>query len=140
MGTRDEQLFIDAIIVKGVKRVFSVNIKVPSENNPSTEQNMDLSDYNVLFRVLGSAEGNGIVLIEKIITSDTNPETIGCIDEPESGNFTFVITAEESNLLGLGAFPIMIALIDPDTQEILGPLTEGGTYQGEFNKIRIVRT
>ena len=144
MSTLNEQLYIDGVVVIGKTRTFSVQINQVTEetqnlSNPEFEP-MDLSPYNIRFRLLGSAEGNGIILLEKIITQTTNRNTVGIIEEPTSGEFTFVITDDESLTLGLGNFPITLELIDADTEEPTYTLTEGGIAQGEFNKIQVVRT
>ena len=144
MSTLNEQLYIDGVVVIGKTRTFSVQINQVTEetqnlSNPEFEP-MDLSSYNIRFRLLGSAEGNGIILLEKIITQTTDRNAVGIIEEPTSGEFTFVITNDESLTLGLGNFPMTLELIDADTDEPIYTLTEGGIAQGEFNKIQIVRT
>jgi hypothetical protein len=90
-------------------------------------------------RVLGSAEGDGAILLEKIITQDTDESEVGTIEEPLSGEFTFTITAEDTNLLGLGSKAITLQLLDKDSLELIYTLTEGGVAQSEFNKITVVR-
>ena len=100
MSTLNEQLYIDGVVVIGKTRTFSVQInQVTKEtqnlSNPEFEP-MDLSPYNIRFRLLGSAEGNGIILLEKIITQTTDRNTVGIIEEPTNGEFTFVITNDES--------------------------------------------
>lgn len=144
MSTLNEQLYMDGVVVIGKTRTFSVQINQVTEEtqnltNPEFEP-MDLSPYNIRFRLLGSAEGNGIILLEKIITQVTDHDIVGFIEEPTSGEFTFVITGDESLTLGLGVFPITLELLDADTGEPVHTLTEGGIAQGEFNKITIVRT
>lgn len=144
MSTLNEQLYIDGVVVIGKTRTFSVQINQVTEetqnlSNPEFEP-MNLSPYNIRFRLLGSAEGNGIILLEKIITQTTDRNAVGIVEEPTSGEFTFVITDDESLTLGLGNFPMTLELIDIDTEEPIYTLTEGGIAQGEFNKIQIVRT
>lgn len=138
MSTLDNQLFIDAVIVKGIGRTLSVSIEQAKEDGTGFEP-FYLDNYSIRFRVLGSADGAGAVLIEKIITHDSEQDTIGKIDAYESGEFTFTVTAEETEMLGLGAKPISIEIVDPDTLESVYTLTEGGSNQGEFSKIVIVR-
>ena len=99
---------------------------------------MNLTGYKVRFRVLGSARGNGTILLEKIITADTSGLITGTIAEPESGEFTFTVTAADTNMLGLGEFPICLQILDED-DNVIFTLTEGGNNQGEFNKLSIVR-
>lgn len=143
MSTLNEQLYIDAVVVKGTKRIFSV--KIDQEATPEEKQQgvdwtaLDLSLINVRFRVLGSAEGNGIILIEKIITQSSDEDTIGTIADPTSGEFTFTITVDDTEKLGLGSFPIIIELLDVQTGEVIHTLTEGGIANAEFNKITVVR-
>ncbi len=137
MSTLDEQLYIDAVIVKGIGRTLSVSVTVDSDNGNVP---LDLTDYSIIFDVLGSAEGDGQVLIHKVITTDTDENTVGKINEaPETGEFTFTISAEDTNLLGLGNHPICIKIVDADTMDVVYVLTEGGVAQGEFSKIQIVR-
>lgn len=143
MSTLNEQLYIDTVVVKGTKRIFSV--KIDQEATPEEKQQgvdwtaLDLSLINVRFRVLGSAEGNGIILIEKIITQSSDEDTIGTIADPASGEFTFTITVDDTEKLGLGSFPIIIELLDVQTGEVIHTLTEGGIANAEFNKITVVR-
>ena len=145
MSTLDEQLYIDAVVVYGTKRIFSVKINqtIDPENPPEDPtakwDTLDLSDYNVRFRVLGSAEGNGVILIEKVITQTSDDDEVGIIEEPTTGEFTFVITAEETEILGIGSRPITLELLDVQSGEVMHVLTEGGVANAEFNKITVVR-
>lgn len=145
MSTLDKQLYIDAVAVLGIGREFSVAIDVKaSENEESTDLigtdfiPMNLTGYKVRFRILGSARGNGTILLEKIITADTSGLITGTIAEPESGEFTFTVTSADTNMLGLGEFPICLQILDED-DNVIFTLTEGGNNQGEFNKLSIVR-
>lgn len=143
MSTLNNQLFIDAIVVHGVGRVFSASVKQATEEtatstNPVFEP-IDLSGRVVRFRILGSASGAGTVLIEKIIGEDTDAEKIGFIEDPSTGEFTFAVTAQETLKLGVGVRPISLEILDAESLERVITLTEGGTHQGEFNKIQIVR-
>lgn len=143
MSTLNNQLFIDAVVVHGVGRVFSVSLKQPTEETASMSkpvfEPIDLSGRVVRFRVLGSASGAGKVLLEKIIGEDTDPEEIGYIEDPSTGEFTFSVTALETLRLGVGIRPISLEILDADSLQRVITLTEGGTHQGEFNKIQIVR-
>lgn len=141
MASLDQQLYINAYLVYGIGRSFSVSLnqataETQNDSQPTFEP-MDLSQYSIRFRVLGSATGDGVILLEKIINQVTDPSTIGQIESPESGLFTFVITADDTKMLGLGAHPITIELLDIDTGENAFTLTSGGIFQGEFNKIII---
>lgn len=145
MSTLNEQLYIDAVVVYGTKRIFSVKINqaIDPENppeDPTAEwDTLDLSDYNIRFRVLGSAEGDGVILVEKLITQVSDEDEVGIIEEPTTGEFTFVITAEETELLGIGSRPITLELLDVQSGEVMHVLTEGGVANAEFNKITVVR-
>lgn len=143
MSTLDEQIYIDAVIVKGIGRTLSVSIKQPTEETQDlpvpTWEEFDLTPYAVRMRILGSAEGDGAILLEKIITQDTDESDVGTIEEPLSGEFTFTITAKDTNLLGLGSKAITLQLLDKDSLELIYTLTEGGVAQSEFNKITVVR-
>lgn len=144
MSTLNNQLYIDAVVVYGTGRTMSVGIDVPTGETQNLEiptfEPMDLSPYNIRFRILGSAEGDGVILLEKNITQSSDKELVGIIEEPTSGEFTFVVTAEETIKLGIGRYPICLQLLDRKTNELVYTLTEGGIAQGEFNKIQIVRT
>ena len=132
-----EGLYIDAVTVKGSKKAFSVSIEQLDE----TEQNFepfDLSPYSVRFQILGAAEADAEVLVEKIITQNTDEEEEGIIDNPEQGTFIFTITKEDTEKLGLGKFPLCIKIIDAASEEDVFILTEGG-YQGEFSKLQVVQ-
>jgi len=130
--------FMDAVVVKGTKRTFSVSINHLKENSLTEFEPLDLDSYSVRFKVLGSATADGEVLLSKIITQNTDVDEVGLIDVPDNGQFTFTITAEDTQQLGLGKFPIMLELLDVNTLEPLVTLTEGG-YKGEFNKLQIVQ-
>lgn len=132
MSTLDNQLYIDAVVVKGVGRTFSVKVE-------QGDADFLFNDYSIVLDILGSAEGNGLILIRKTITSETPESTIGTINLSNPGEFTFTITADDTNFLGLGSFPINLRIVDIDTEETVYNLTEGGIAQGEFDKITIVR-
>lgn len=129
--------FIDAVIVKGETKPFTASIQVRNEQNTSFEP-LDLSDYAVRFRVMGATTADAKVLIEKVLTQNTDEELDGIINNPEGGEFTFVVTAEDTKKLGLGEHPIMLELLDAASLEPEFTLTEGG-LRGEFNSIRIVQ-
>lgn len=128
--------FMDAVVVKGQTKGFSCTIQI-NENSDNFSP-LDLSLYSVRLRVLGAPTNDAKILLEKVITGNTDIETVGQIDDPENGSFTFVISADDTNSLGLGAFPLSLALIDADSLEEQYLLTEGG-FTGEFNKLRIVQ-
>lgn len=130
-------LFIDAVIVKGSTKSFSVSVNQRNETNTGFEP-LDLSSYAVKFSILGAPTADSKVLIEHVITSNSNIETGGIINNPTNGEFTFTVTAEDTNAVGLGKFPIKIELLDAETLEADVVLTEGG-YEGEFNAIQIVQ-
>lgn len=148
MSTLNNQLFIDAVIVKGIGRTLVVSLNHVKEESMDNEdldiksdfEPMDLTPYHVRFRVLGSADGNGAVLIEKIITQDTDPEDIGRItNSTNAGLFSFAVNKADTEALGIGTFPISLELLDAGTGDVIASLTEGGIAQGEFSKIIIVR-
>ena len=143
MSTLNNQLYIDGVVVKGIGRTFSVSIKQPTEETATLTkpewEPLDLSSYTIQFDILGSADGNGIVLVRKTINQISDETTEGLIREPATGEFTFVITADDTNTLGLGSYPIVIKLLDSSSGTLIHTLTEGGTKQGEFSKITVVR-
>lgn len=144
MSTQSKHLFIDAVVVYGIGRTFTGTLNQATEETKDSAtpefEPMDLSDLVVRFRVLGSAHGDGAILLEKVITSDTDVAEIGVIEEPTSGEFSFTITAEDTRLLGLGNKPITLELLDADSLELVALLTEGGSNQGEFSRLQIVNT
>ena len=136
MPTNDG-LYIDAVVVKGTKRTFTVSIDTLNEDLV-TSSPLDLNSYSVRFTVLGSATADAEVLLQKVITQNTEIDEVGIINNPDNGGFSFTITAEDTQTLGLGKFPIMLELLNANTLEPEIVLTEGA-YGGEFNKIQIVQ-
>lgn len=130
-------LFIDAAVVKGVGRSFGVSVNHRNETDTDFEP-LDLSPYAIRFRVLGGSEADSKVLVEHIITQYSDEDVDGNITNPENGQFTFTITTQDTEVLGIGKRPITIELLDVDTLEYVDTLTEGGET-GEFNKIYIVQ-
>ena len=130
-------LYIDAVIVKGSKRTFTVSIETLNEDGV-TFSPLDLNSYSVRFSVLGAATADAKVLLQKVITQNTSADDTGIIYDPNNGAFSFTVTAEDTNTLGLGKFPMMLELLNATTLDVEFTLTEGA-YQGEFNKIQIVQ-
>lgn len=130
-------LYIDAVVVKGTKRTFTVTIKTLNEDN-KTFSPLNLNPYSVRFTVLGSATADGTVLLQKVITQNTEEDTTGLITVPDNGEFSFTVTKEDTQTLGLGKFPMMLELLNAETLEPEIVLTEGA-YQGEFSKLQIVQ-
>lgn len=129
-------MFIDAVVIKGQTRSFTATINL--NDNADIFNPMDLNPYNIRFRVLGAPVANAKVLVEHLITQNTEIDTGGQITNPENGEFTFTITADDTEILGLGKKPIMIDIIDAESNEFLYTLSEG-SQNGEFNKVYIVQ-
>lgn len=130
-------MFIDAMVVKGQTRQFLCTVQLLDE----TGQNfvpMDLSPYNIRVSVLGSPTADAQILVQHILNENTDIETEGQITDSDNGEFTFVITDKDTQALGLGNFPIMLELLDYDTNELVYTITQGG-LNGEFNKIQIIQ-
>lgn len=134
--TVSNNLYIDAVIVKGESKTFSVAIEQKTEDGQGFEP-FDLSNYSVKFKVLGSATLDALILIEKDISQISDYEVDGSITSSTNGEFAFTITKEDTEKLGVGKFPISLQVCELDTGEPLFTLTEGG-YNGEFNKLQIV--
>lgn len=130
-------LYIDAVVIKGSPRTFTVSINQLAENQTEFEP-FDLSEYYIRFRVLGSATADALVLIEKNITQSSDENTTGIITAASNGQFSFVITEEDTDVLGVGKFPISLEIMDIETDGLVHMLTEGG-YNGEFNKLQVVQ-
>lgn len=127
-------MYIKATIVFGRGKSFSCSIET-TENGVNFTP-FDLNLFAIRFKVLGSPTSDAKVLLDHIITQNTDILTEGQIDDPDNGKFTFVVNAEDTKKLGLGHFPIAIELLDADTLEYVDTITEG--KQGEeFNKIYI---
>ena len=141
-------MYIDATVIKGRTKPFTCSIQTTDglQNQDPSEPTHDnlvwnpynLSGNNIRFRVMGSPTADAKVLVEHIISDTTDEETEGQITDVEGGQFTFVITAEDTLKLGLGNHPIMIDIIDAESGRLVFGLTEGGR-NGEFSKIQVVQ-
>lgn len=141
-------MFIDAACVYGEKKSFSVSINTmldEDDNSPDfilhngvKFKPFDLNDYSVRFQILGSATADADVLVDKLITQNTDLEEIGQITNAANGEFSFTVSKDDTIKIGLGKHPIKITLVDIDTLEPLFTLTEGGENE-EFNKIFVVQ-
>lgn len=129
--------FIDAVVVKGTTKLFTASIQTRNEQDTGFVP-LDLSDYAVRFRIMGAPTADAKVLIEKIITQGTPEESVGIINNATGGEFSFVITADDTKKIGLGEHPIMLELLDATSLELEFILTEGG-LNSEFNSIRVVQ-
>lgn len=139
MSISDNQLYIDAVVVHGIGRTLTVQIEHLKQDSQEEFDKFNLTPYSIRFRVLGSADGAGQTLIEKIITQSSDESTTGRITDAEAGEFSFTITADDTKFLGIGARPICLEIVDAETLENVYTLTEGGIAQGEFSKVTIVR-
>lgn len=139
-------MYIDAVVIKGRSRVFTCSLVTTEEttDNPKIIKDgiefypLDLTNYDVRFRILGSPTADAKVLVEHIITQETDYDTEGQIYDPTYGEFSFVVTKEDMDIIGLGNHPIMLELISSDDGEEELILTEGGR-NGEFSVIRVVQ-
>lgn len=129
--------YIDATCIKGQKNIFSSTIEITEDKGVSFVP-FDLNAYSVRFRVLGAPTADAKTLIEKIITQNTDIEVIGQIDNPSNGSFTFTITKDDTDILGLGKFPIKLDLLDAASGSEIYSLTLGDE-RSEFNSIRVVQ-
>lgn len=129
--------YIDATCIKGQKNIFSSTIEITEDNGISFVP-FDLNAYSVRFRVLGAPTADAKTLIEKIITQNTDIEVIGQIDNPSNGSFAFTITKDDTDILGLGKFPIKLDLLDAASGSEIYSLTLGDE-RSEFNAIRVVQ-
>ena len=129
--------YIDATCIKGQKNIFSSTIEITEDNGVSFVP-FDLNAYSVRFRVLGAPTADAKILIEKIITQNTDIEVIGQIDNPSNGSFTFTITKDDTDILGLGKFPVKLDLLDAASGSEIYSLTLGDE-RSEFNAIRVVQ-
>lgn len=128
--------YIDATCIKGQRNPFTVSIEI--NDNASDFSPLDLNNYAIRLQVLGAPTADAKVLIEKIITQNTDIEELGQIDDPNNGGFTFVISKADTNLLGLGKFPIKLDLLDATSLALIYSLTIGDE-NNEFNAIRVVQ-
>lgn len=128
--------FIDAVVVKGRGKTFSCHIEV--NENADIFKPLDLSTFSIRFRILGSATADAKILVEHLITQNTEADIDGVINNPVNGDFYFTVTKEDTDIIGLGNHPIEIMIVDANTLEDVYALTEGGT-KGEFNSIQVVQ-
>lgn len=128
--------YIDAICIKGQKNLFTASIEL--NDNAEEFTPMDLNNYSIRIQILGAPTADAKVLIEKIITQNTEIEEVGQIDDPNNGCFTFTINKKDTNILGLGRFPIKIDLLDAASLSLVYSLTIGDE-NNEINAIRVVQ-
>lgn len=128
--------YIDATCIKGQNNSFTASIEI--NDNAEEFTPFDLNNYSIRFQILGSPTADAKVLVEKIITQNTDVEEFGQIDDPNNGSFTFVINKEDTNLLGLGKFPIKLDILDATSLAEIYSLTIGDE-RNEFNCIRVVQ-
>lgn len=145
-------MYIDCQAVKGENTLFTCGINIVNTTKLTSLTNADFSPfplsgvdengvsyaYSIIFRVLGAPTADAKVLVEHVITEDTDIETEGQIHDSQNGQFTFVITKEDTDTLGLGKFPLQLVLADRDTLEHVYTLTLGGE-RDEFSKVQIVQ-
>lgn len=129
--------FIDATCIKGQLNVFSSTIEV-TEDGGQTFNPLNLNNFIVRFRVLGAPTADAKILIEKMITQNSDTDEIGQIDDPNNGSFVFAITKDDTNKLGLGKFPVKLDLLDAGSGSEVYSLTIGDE-RSEFNCIRVVQ-
>lgn len=128
--------YIDATCIKGQNNPFTASIEL--NDNAEEFTPMDLNNYSIRMQILGAPTANAKVLIEKIITQNTDLEELGQIDDPNNGCFTFVINKSDTGKLGLGKFPIKIDILDAASLSLVYSLTLGDE-NNEFNAIRVVQ-
>ena len=131
-------MYIDCVVIKGEdSKGFSCSSQV-TDNNGATFAPLDLNGYSVLFQILGAPTADAKVLVEHLITQNTDLFSEGQINNPEVGEFTFVITKEDTDIIGLGNHPIRLVLVNADDLTPELTLTEGG-LNGEFSKVQVVQ-
>lgn len=129
-------MYLDAVVIYGQSRSLGVSIEI--NENADIFKPFDLSPYSIKFKVLGSSTADAEILVEHLITQNSNRDTDGIINDPTNGEFVFTITAEDTKTLGLGQHPIQIDIIDAASGILMHSLTEGAE-NGEFSKINIVQ-
>lgn len=128
--------YIDATCIKGQNNPFTASIEI--NDNAEEFTPFDLNNYSIRMQILGAPTADAKVLIEKIITQNTDIEEFGQINDPNNGAFTFVINKEDTNLLGLGKFPVKLDILDATSLSEIYSLTIGDE-RNEFNCIRVVQ-
>lgn len=129
-------MYINATITYGLGKSYTCSLE-STENNGVSFTPLDLNLFSIRFKVLGSPTADAKVLVEHIITQNTSDEDGGRIYDPDNGQFSFTVTAEDTRKLGLGHFPIAIDLLDAETEEYIDTITQGKEGE-EFNKVHIV--
>lgn len=130
-------MYIDAKVIKGTTRVFTASIQTKNSTGQGFSP-MDLTLGAIRFRVLGSATADARILLEKVITMNSDRETIGQIVDAVNGRFDFTITEEDTNTLGLGKFAITLELLNAEDLSYVDSITQGGK-NGEFNKLYVIQ-
>ena len=103
-------MYIDAVVVKGEGKSFSVQINTVKDGATTNltandfvpfplsgyDDNGDAFAYSVIFRVLGAPTADAEVLVEHLITENSDMEVDGQIDNPTNGQFTFTINKDDT--------------------------------------------
>lgn len=129
-------MYIDATVIKGMTTSKSCHIEVKDSGTKFAP--LDLNGYAVRLRILGSATADAEVLVEHIITQNTDVNVDGVIDNPNGGDFILTINKEDTEILGVGNHPISLQLLNAEDLIVEYNLTEGG-QKGEFSKIQVVQ-
>lgn len=92
---------------------FNRSFTIKTDGSP-----MDLSSYNIRFQIKRTPLIEAPSIIDKLITTSSDDNTIGRINLPESGQF-FVHLLEEDTSFPIGDYSLIITLESPHYKDII---------------------
>ncbi len=89
-----------------VKQGEEINVGFTINTN---ETPMDLTDYTIHFQVKRAPLVNAPAIVDKLITTDSDINTVGMINYPQQGQFVVHLNVEDTSF-PTGEYSLIIAL------------------------------
>lgn len=91
----------------------NISFKITTNNSP-----LYLGDYSIKFQVKATPLEKAIPLVDKLITTTSDMNTIGQINQPELGVVTVHLTKEDTSF-PTGEYSLIIALVSDNYEDII---------------------
>lgn len=98
-----------------VKQGEEINVGFTINQN---NELMDLSDYSVHFQVKRVPLVEAPAIVDKVITTVSDMNTVGQINSPQTGEFTVHLTTQDTSY-PTGEYALIIALEQPGLVDII---------------------